>query len=270
MIGLVATALVLGAGPQSAAWLGPKPPAVPKRVVTLAPSLTATVLALGKADALVGVSRFDEAAEVAKLKRVGGFNDPSVEAVVALKADLVLVQMAPSNQKPVEKMAELGIPVLALPLTTVQDALDATRAIGDALGVADAAKALVARITKTRDEVRARGKGRKPIRVLLVYGYVPLVVAGPGSFAHELMTDCGAVNVAQAAPTAYPVFSPERALALRPDVVFDGADVDTGKDALVALLKTPRWVKPNAKDLLQPGPSLDRGLLELEALLYPR
>ena len=105
------TALVLAGAPQ---WLGPKPAAAPKRVVTLAPSLTATVLALGKRDALVGVSRFDEAPEVAKLKRVGGFNDPSVEAVVALKADLVLVQMGPANQKPVEKMAELGIPVLAV------------------------------------------------------------------------------------------------------------------------------------------------------------
>lgn len=261
---------VLCAAPAAAPqWLGPKPPAVPKRVVTLAPSLTATVLALGRRDALVGVSRFDEAPEVAQVKRVGGFNDPSVEAVVALKADLVLVQMAPANQKPVEKMAELGIPVLALPLTTVQDTLDATLRIGEALGVPDAGKAVVARITKARDEVRARAKARKPVRVLLVYGFQPLVVAGPGSFAHELMTDCGAVNVAEAAPTAYPVFSPERALAAKPDVVFDGADVDTGKDTLVALLKTPRWVKPKAKDLLQPGPFLDRGLLELEALLFP-
>ena len=252
-------------------WLGPKPTQAPSRVVTIAPSLTQTVLALGKGALLVGVSRFDEAPEVAQLKRVGGFNDPSIESVVALKADLVLVQMAPANQKPVEKMAELGIPVLALPLTTVEDMLDATQKIGAALGASEKAQQLVAKMNQTRADVRARGKKRKPLRVLIVYGFQPLVVAGPGSFAHQLLLDTGAVNLAQAAQTAYPVFSAESALALRPDVVLDAADVDTGKEALQALpgLKQARWLKPRSKNLLQPGPSLDIGLLELEALLYP-
>ncbi|MBS1150286.1 MAG: hemin transporter substrate-binding protein [Myxococcaceae bacterium] len=259
------------AGP-AAVWLGPKPVKVPSRVVTIAPSLTQTVLALGKGGLLVGVSRFDEAPEVAKLKRVGGFNDPSIEAVVALKADLVLVQMAPANQKPVEKMAELGIPVLALPLTRVDDVLEATVQIGAALGAEERAKALVAKVHQTRAEVRARAKTRRPLRVLIVYGFAPLVVAGPGSFVHELLLDTGATNVAQASPSAYPVFSAEAALVLKPDVVVDVADVDIGKAALQALpgLKQARWVKPPSKDLLQPGPALQNGLLELEALLYPR
>lgn len=252
-------------------WLGPKPLKTPSRVVTIAPSLTQTVLALGKGDVLVGVSRFDDRPEVSTLKRVGGFNDPSIEAVVALKTDLVLVQMAPSNQKPVEKMAELGIPVLAVPLTTVADTLEATLKIGDALNASEKAKELVAKVNQTRAEVRARAKKRKPLRVMIVYGFQPLIVAGPGSFVHELLLDTGAVNVAQAAPSAYPMFSAEAALALRPDVVVDAADVDTGKEALQSLpgLKQARWVKPVSKDLLQPGPSLANGLLELEALLYP-
>jgi iron complex transport system substrate-binding protein len=252
-------------------WLGPKPAGVPARVVTIAPSLTQTVLALGKGELLVGVSRFDEAPEVEKLKRVGGFNDPSIEAVVALNAQLVIVQKAPANQKPVEKMAELGIPVLALQLTTVDDVLVATQKIGDALGASQKASELVENVKKTRADVRARGKKRKALRVLIVYGFQPLVVAGPGSFAHELLLDTGAVNVAQSAPSAYPVFSAEAALALKPDVVLDAADVDTGKAALQSLpgLKQARWIKPASKDLLQPGPSLQHGLLELEALLYP-
>ena len=252
-------------------WLGPRPTRPPSRVVTLAPSLTQTVLALGKGELLVGVSRFDEAPEVASRKRVGGFNDPSIEAVVALKADLLLVQMAPANQKPVEKIAQLGIPVLAMPLTTVEDVLEAILRIGEALGVTDKAQVLVEGIEHTRTEVRARGKKRKALKVLIVFGFQPLVVAGPGSFAHQLLLDTGAVNVAQASPSAYPVFSAEAALALKPDVVLDAADVDTGKEALKSLpgLKQARWLKPGSKDLLQPGPALQHGLLELEALLYP-
>src|SRR4051812_17674805 len=88
--------------------LGPRPPAKIDRIVTLAPSLTATVLALGGGDKLVGVSRFDEAPEVAKIQRVGGFIDPSVETVVALKPSLLIVQKAPGNRDAVEKIAELG------------------------------------------------------------------------------------------------------------------------------------------------------------------
>lgn len=267
-------ALLLAATPDAgsgAQWLGPKPKGAATRIVTLAPSLTETVLGLGKGPALVGVSRFDEFPEVAKLKRVGGFNDPSVEAVVALKADLVLAQKAPANQKAVEKMGELGIPVLAVPLTTVEDVLDATLKIGEAVGAAEKAKAQVDAVRKTRADVQGRAKGRASLKVLFVYGWQPLVVAGPGSFAHELLVDTGAVNVAQAAPTSYPLFSAEAAVALHPDVVVDAADVVDGKATFRSLagLKDARWVTLPSKDMLHPGPTLAKGLLELEALLYP-
>ena len=84
--------LVLGAGadPGPLRMLGPAPEGEVQRVVTLTPSLTDIVLALGAGERLVGVSRFDERSEVARLPRVGGFVDPSVEAVLALHPDLVL------------------------------------------------------------------------------------------------------------------------------------------------------------------------------------
>jgi iron complex transport system substrate-binding protein len=255
------------AGPR---FLGPKPPAKVKRVVTIAPSLTETVMALGAGNMLVGVSRFDEAKEVAQLPRVGGFVDPSVEAVLVLKPDLVLVQPSPGNQRPVQKLAELGIPILVLPLHTVADTLAALRAVGKALGKEKEAEGLVQRIEATRTRIRA-ARPAKPVRVLFVYGFEPLVVAGPGSFADELLRDAGAVNIAGDAGSAYPVYSIERALRAKPDVVVDAADVDTGKDKLAALpgLKEARWVELPSLALLQPGPSLGRGLEELFRVLYP-
>ena len=95
---MVVLALLLAAAPSGPQWLGPKPGASLQRVVTLAPSLTETVLSLDAGTLLVGVSRYDEAPEVAGLPRVGGFSDPSVEAVLALKPQLVIVQRAPGNQ----------------------------------------------------------------------------------------------------------------------------------------------------------------------------
>ncbi|WP_255217427.1 ABC transporter substrate-binding protein [Myxococcus sp. AM010] len=274
---LLATVLCLFAGTVRAAetsrlrTLGPPAPSQVRRVVTLAPSLSAMVLSLGAGSTLVGVSRFDEAKDLAKLPRVGGFTDPSVEAVIALKPDLVLVQPGPGNQRPVEKMAELGVPVLLLPLHSVADVLAAMRAVGKALGREKAAEAVVVDIEATRARIREAAKKLPAPRVLFVYGFAPLVVAGPGSFADELLRDAGGVNVAADAGSAYPVYSVERVVRARASVVVDAADVDVGKDTLRALpgLSSARWVDLPSMALLQPGPSLGRGLEELFRLLHP-
>ncbi|MFE8602621.1 ABC transporter substrate-binding protein [Archangium violaceum] len=263
---------VHAAPPQSAPrFLGPKPPEKVKRVVTLVPSLTETVIALGAGSTLVGVSTYDEAKEVAGLPRVGGFVNPSIERVVGLEPDLVLVQPGPGNQRAVETMARVGVPILLLPLHTVADTLEAMRAVGKALGKQKEAEALVQGIESTRARIRERAKGSQAPRVLFVYGFEPLVVAGPGSFADELLRDAGAINVASDAGSAYAVYSLERAVGSRPEVVVDAADVDVGKDKVAALpsLSQARWVELPSMALLQPGPSLGRGLEELFALLHP-
>jgi iron complex transport system substrate-binding protein len=260
--------LVLAAG--GAQWLGPKPPAQVTRVVTLAPSLTETIVALGAAERLVGVSRFDEQPEVAALPRVGGFNDVSIEAVLAVKPQVLVVQKSPGNQKPVETLAKLGVTVLALPLTTVEDVALAMVELGRLLHREAEAKVLVDSLAATRKQMRAEAamRGQKP-RVLFAYGFAPLVVAGPGSFAHELLEDCGAVNVAQQAPTAYPTYSLERVVALTPELVIDAADSADGREAVRSLpqLKVVRWLALPSKDLLHPGPALASGLTQLCGLI---
>lgn len=263
---LVATVLVaLGASPALAQdWLGPKPKLPVTRVVTLAPSLTETVLALDAKDTLVGVSRFCEFPEVEKVPRAGGFNDPSVETIVGLEPQLVVVQKGPGNQKPVETLARLGIPVLALALTSVDDTALAMTELGRVLGREAKAKTLVDELAAARAKERGVGVKAKK-RVLFIYGYSPLVVAGPGSFADQLLSDCGATNAAAKAPTAYPTYSLESAVALTPDVLVDAADVMEGKAALEQLgpLKKAKWVKVPTKDLLHPGPALARALPQL-------
>jgi iron complex transport system substrate-binding protein len=277
-LALLATALgALGApeaaarGPAAVTRLGPPPPARVRRVVTLAPSLTETVLRLGRGGLLVGVSRYDEAPEVASLPRVGGFLDPSVEGVLALKPDLLLVMPSPGNRQPVERLAQLGVPVLALPMESVEDVRAGLLAAGASLGAGEEAGAVVRDIDATRARVRQAVAGRRAPRVLFVYGFEPLVVAGPGSFAHELLADVGARNVAEDARQPYALYSLERALAARPDVVVDAADTGVGREKLQALpgLREARWVPVPSKALLHPGPALARGLEELLGLVHP-
>ena len=262
--------VILAAAPaaQPAQWLGPTPPLPLTRVISLAPSITETILALGAKDSLIAVSRFCEFPEVAKLPRAGGFNDVSVETIVALKPQLLVVAKSPGNQKPIETLARLGISVLALPLTTVDDVTTSMKELGRVLGREAEAKALIDELAAARAKERAVAvKQRK--RVLFVVGFSPLVVAGPGSFADELLEDCGAKNAAEKAPTAYPMYSMEKAVTLVPDVVIDASDVKDGRDAVEKLgaMKKAKWVTVPTKALLHPGPALAKALPSLCELI---
>ncbi|MFT3712463.1 MAG: helical backbone metal receptor [Archangium sp.] len=257
----IAVLALISAPALAQEWLGPPPPIPATRIITLAPSITETVLALDAKSSLIAVSRFCEFPEVEKLPRAGGFNDPSVETIVALKPQVVVVQKGPGNQKPVETLARLGISVLALPLTSVDDVSLAMTELGRVTGKTDRAKTLVDELAKARADARAT-KVKTPKRVLFVYGFTPLVVAGPGSFSDQLLADCGAANAAQKAPTAYPTFSLESVARLAPDVIVDAADVKDGKAELEQLgpLKKAKWVTLPTKDLLHPGPALAKAL----------
>ena len=272
-------ALLLLAGPARAGdgparrgpeWLGPEAPAHPRRVVSLAPSLTETVVALGLADRLAGVTRYDDAPEVARLPRVGGFLDPNPEAVLGLRPDLVLWLTDGGALGPVRKIAELGVPVRALPVVTVADALEAARLVGAALGEPAAGARLAERLGQALSAARRRAGERPRVRVLLVVGREPLVVAGPGSYPDELLRLAGGRNAVEGGPP-WPVFPLERAVALDPDLVVDGA-IDEPREGLSRLAAIPAVRRGAVHRLrsdaaLRPGPRLVEALAELEAAL---
>jgi iron complex transport system substrate-binding protein len=261
---------VLALGPSGPVHLGPARTSPATRVVTLAPSLTELVLALGGEKTLVGVSRFDERPEVAALPRMGGFVDPNIEAILAARPELVLVQPGPGNQGPVQKLSQLGISVLAVPLHSVEDVVAAYGAVGTALGMKREAQQRLAALQRARSEVRAKSRGQPKKRVLIVYGFSPLVVAGPGSFADDLLPDIGATNAAEAAKTPFASYSVEAVLAGRPDVVLDCSNDVLGAQAfrtLPGMEKLP-WHTPS-KDLMHPGPALERALPELFKIVHP-
>src|SRR5712691_2925076 len=123
-----AMALLFAAVPRQ--HLGPPVPAQVRSIVTLAPSLSEIVLALGAGDRLAGVTRFDDDPRIARLPRIGGYNDPQPEAVLGLEPDLVLAEPAPANRGPVETLARLGVPVEAFPLASIADIDQALTGIG--------------------------------------------------------------------------------------------------------------------------------------------
>jgi iron complex transport system substrate-binding protein len=253
-------------------WLGPAARPNPRRIVSLAPSVTDIVVALGHAERLVGVTRFDTAPEVAALPRIGGFLDPSAEAVVALRPDLVLWLTDGSALAPVQRIADLGVPVLALPIVGVADVVAATRAVARALGDPAAGARVAAGLEAAIARVRARAAALPRRRVLLVVGRDPLVVAGPGSYPDELLAIVGATNVV-GGDVAWPVLPVERAVAADPDLVVDAAvrEHGTATGALDAIPAVRRGAlrRLRTDDVLRPGPALVRAMDALFEAIHP-
>jgi cobalamin transport system substrate-binding protein len=251
-------------------WLGPRPPPAPRRVVSLAPSLTDIAVAVGKRALLVGVTRYDDAPEVAGLPRVGGFLDPSPEAVLGLGPDLVLWLTDGGAYPPVRRIAGLGVPVLAIPVVSVADVLAASRVVGSALGDAPAGERLARSLEASIEAARRRAAGGPRVRVLFVVGRDPLVVAGPGSYPDELLRIAGGENVVKDT-RPWPVYPLERAVADDPALVIDGAVLEP-KEGLARLGAIPAVRRGAVHRLasdgaLRPGPRLAGALDELSAAL---
>jgi iron complex transport system substrate-binding protein len=248
--------------------LGPPAPASARRIVSLAPSLSELVLALGAGERLVGVTRFDDDPRTAKLPRVGGYNDPEPETVLQLKPDLVLAQPAPTNRGPIEALARLGVPVDVLPLSTVAEVERSLARVAERLGEAGRGRELVEQIEQHRRQVRERTRALPRRRALLVFGLEPLIVAGPASFAGELLDDAGGVELTGDRTHPFIRLSAEAAVQARPElVVLCGVEPPAGRPAIVGLERVPA-VSLRSSALLHPGPRLGEALDDLVLALH--
>jgi iron complex transport system substrate-binding protein len=201
---------------------------------------------------------------------VGGFLDPSPEAVLGLRPDLVLWLADGGALPAVRRIAELGVPVLAIPVVGVPDVLRAARVVAAALGEPAAGDRLAARMEASIREAEARAASLPRRRVLLVIGRDPLVVAGPGSYPDALLRIVGGVNVV-GGERPWPVYSLEKAVADDPELVVDAA-VNEPADAASRLSAIPavragRVVRLPDDRVLRPGPQLPAALAQLQEAL---
>ena len=195
-------------------------PADPQRVVSLAPSITEIIFALGRQDRLKGVSRFsDYPAEAGRLPKVGSYVQLDVERIVALQPDLCIGIKDGNPLAVVEQLERLGIPVFALNPVNLQTAMQSIEAVGKLLNASPKAESIVQDMQRRIRKIAAitSRADRKP-RVFVQIGVSPIVSVGNGTFINELISLAGGINVA-AGPNPYPRFSREQVIALAPDVL---------------------------------------------------
>lgn len=246
--------------------------------MSLMPSGTEVVAALGAADQLVGVDDYSEFPEsVKKLPKVGSFMFPNLEIIISLRPTLVIVDDI--HGKSGSALKEAGIATVPCAMHALPDVKTALRTVGARLGRAEQAEKVVHEIEGALDAAAAKRPAKRP-RVLAVIdreadGLGNLVAVGPGSWVDELLAVVGGENVLASSGIRYPKISLEEVLRAQPDVILDitfaGQKSTAAWNAVdVPAVKQGRVVALFEPYLTAPSPRVKEALDALAKAIAPR
>lgn len=247
-------------------------PVLPTRIVSLTPSNTEILFALGLEDKVVGdTTMCNYPPEAQKKPHIGDMN-VNIEKVISLNPDLVLAHKT-LNRKQTNRLESLGIKVIAVDPKTISEVISDIGRIGKAVGDAGGAEELAQSMRNKIAKVKEQAKNRQKPKVLMVVQTGPLWAAGPDTFADEMIAFAGGENIANDAVPGFNMFSSETAFSRNPYVII----VTLQKDKSF-FEDSPVWKKTKAvqnrkvvlidPDLLyRPGPRLVQGLEKLSEAL---
>lgn len=251
-----------------------------KRVITLTPALAELAMEIGLPEEnLVGVSEYTDFPETLKSKpSIGPFTKPSLEKIVSLNPDLLLVSADGTPKEVIARLRKLKVPVLALKTDSMKAVEEAYLILGEAFAQGGKAKIALEALKKKTEALKARAKSRSNTVVIQV-GEDPLVVAGGENFVSEGLALIGLRNAYADAKHAYPRISVEDVLKRNPDIililsigvgdrVFEKAkkrwsgftDLKAAKESRIFIVKSDALVRP--------GPRFPDGLTEVENVVF--
>lgn len=246
-----------------------------RRIISLAPSITESLFAIGAGDAVAGVTDYCNAPPAARRKpRVGGMTTPSLETIATLRPDLIVLSMEGNLREDFTALTSLGVPVAVTNPRSLEGIGRSLTMLGTLTGRRDSAARLVASL---RARERAVAAPAQSPRVLLLVSVQPLIAAGARTFIDELITHAGGINAAAATGMTYPTLSREAVVREDPDVVLIMSDVLSSPALLVQMY--PEWERLTAvrngrvhrvdADIVsRPGPRAVDGLHLLSSLMH--
>lgn len=254
-------------------------PLRPERIITLAPNLTEIVYAVGAGDRLVGNTTFcDYPPEAKQVAKVGDTLRPSIERIIALRPQLILVSTASQLEAFTKQLDDQNIAVYVTDPHDLEGVFRSIEAVGMLVDERERAASLITNLRARAAQVEERVKTEKPVPVFYQLSAEPLYTAGRDSFITDLIRRAGGVSVTADVPGAWPRYSDEAALAARPDVIImaTGDTMGGQANAQVAapLRRSPaatnnRVYRINGDFLSRPGPRLVDGLEQMARALHP-
>jgi len=215
-----------------------------QRIVSLAPSLTETLFAIGAGDAVAGVTSYCTYPEEATQKpQVGGMINPSLEAIVALTPDLIVLSMEGNVREDFDRLTALGAAVFVSNPRSLADIRKSIGQLGTLAGRSADASRLAAELAAAEADV-VRGVSGPKVRTLLIVSIRPLIVAGGHTFLNELLETAGATNLAARFPATYPTLSREAVVSEDPDLLLVTSEVIA--DARLLFDEFPEWTSLKA------------------------
>lgn len=246
------------------------------RLIALNPSLAAIVFRLGAGESLVGVDDYSRQLfeEAAALPRVGGLFDPSLESVIALQPDRVLLVAGVDQQSHAQRLEKLGIEVEVFENERFDEVLENIARLGRILGREQAAAQRIEAILALRDAVEVAAQGRGSPGTVAVLDRSPLYVVGAETFLDEMLEIVGARNLGRSLGSGYPRGSIEWLITTGPELLLD---MTPGREdsrlfwsrwPSLPAVATERVLTLDASRVSLPGPDLDRALRELAIAVH--
>jgi iron complex transport system substrate-binding protein len=217
-------------------------PQLPTRIVSLAPSLTETLYALGVQDRLVGDTDYCAYPPDAQKKRkVGGPINPNLEEIAALHPDLVLVTKEINRLDTLRALDTLGVPAYATRAQNVDEILSTTQKLADLVGVPETGKSLTADLQARLAALHAKLEALPPTRVLFVVWTHPLISVGKNTFIADALRKADATSIVDASQD-WPQMNLEEVVRLQPDyLVFAASHADSASRDFETLVNLPSW-----------------------------
>lgn len=251
----------------------------PQRIVSLAPSVTEILFALGLGDRVVAVTSYCDFPPEAKAKEnVGDTLSPNPERLIALKPDLVIITTASQLEKTARQLGELNIPLYVADPRTVREVVASIRKLGAATGATSKAEEIAGEMESRIAAVERRVKALPKPRALYVLQTAPLITAGRNTFINDLILLAGGESISGNETADYPQLSRETAIARAPEIIVapetHGTELvketDLRRDfAVTPAVKNNRIVRVNPDWIDRPGPRIVEGLEQLARGLHP-
>ncbi len=247
----------------------------PKRIIAMLPSHTETIFALGAGAKLVGIDEYSNypKLETSKIQKVGNSFVPNLEAIAALKPDLVLADESTSS-KLVQNLEKLGITVYGASAQTYLETFEKIAVLGRLINREANSLRLITGMRSEINSITAKIAGRPRVSAYFEVDPTPYA-AGPSSFIGEMLSRAGGINILPATLGAFPKISPELVVSSNPSVII-GAKLEDlllrPGWATIAAVKNNRVYRATSEEndaIVRPGPRLPVALKILVRFLHP-
>ena len=251
----------------------------PTRIVSLAPSVTEILFALDLDEAVVGVTQFCDYPVAAQAKPKIGASFPNVEAIVALRPDLVVGQQGFIRADVLAKLEQLKIPTFIMDAKSLEDILSHIQTMGRIVGRPAIANDLASALRQRISMIKERTQNIPKVRLLYVLNSDPLMTVGAGSFIHQVLELAGGQNIAASAVLPYPRYNMEAVLKQDPEVLVFPIGTAEGipeseqarwrQWSTLSAVKHSRYIRIPSVLLDRQGPRIVDGLEFLAKSLHP-